>query len=426
MKCIYCHAESDLTESDIISCALTGAKLKKRFVCRTHNAFTNDNYEKKMHKQLDIYRNLLGLTERDGKPVRFTADLDIGEHTFKNTQITDRTSVLGSKRSFSTILDNGTKIVVGDKENLLKISGACEEKIDTIDGTLSYHRTDDLRELFVSDHVLHAIAKIAYEWHCYVHNIEDYHEELYSDIVQYILTPNASDSPVEIVSDAGVWKVMDDFSRTGTNMLFEYQDCDGSTYVIFGLWDVILYKVRVCHCNISELTQYNMYEVQLYHADGNKGKHYFGVAGPPHILSESPEQGLARLSETIKNRMSKLGERDLSIEYLKNNLAVIKPLIPKYKNGKCTILELLDYGREDRVIPVYMVDLLWKNRSDYISDVPFYENLAQILNTDSIFRIDKDREQAILQKYVDMDKEGTFCKLLEDAIDYFESVCITR
>lgn len=169
-----------------------------------------------------------------------------------------------------------------------------------------------------------------------------------------------------------------------------------------------------------------MYEVQLYHADGNKGKHYFGVAGPPHILSESPEQGLARLSETIKNRMSKLGERDLSIEYLKNNLAVIKPLIPKYKNGKCTILELLDYGREDRVIPVYMVDLLWKNRSDYISDVPFYENLAQILNTDSIFRIDKDREQAILQKYVDMDKEGTFCKLLEDAIDYFESVCITR
>lgn len=426
MKCIYCHAESDLTESDIISCALTGAKLKKRFVCRTHNAFTNDNYEKKMHKQLDIYRNLLGLTERDGKPVRFTADLDIGEYTFKNTQITDRTSVLGNKRSFSTILESGSKIVVGNKDNLLKISGACEEKIDTIDGTLSYHRTDDLRKLFISDHVQHAIAKIAYEWHCYIHNIEDYQEEFYSDIVQYILTPNTNDSPVEIVIDAGAWKVMDDFSRTGTNMLFEYQDSDGFTYVIFGLWDVILYKVRVCRCNVSELTQYNMYEVQLYHADGSRGKNYFGVAGPPHILSESPEQGLVRLSETIKDRMSKLGERDLSIEYLKNNLAVIKLLIPKYKSGKCTILELLDYGREDRVIPVYMVNLLWENRSEYISDVPFYKNLARILKADSIFRMNKDREQAILQKYVDMDKEGTFCKLLEDAIDYFESVCITR
>ena len=47
MKCIYCNSEVELTSSDIITYAITGAKLTKSFVCKTHNAFTNDNYEKK-------------------------------------------------------------------------------------------------------------------------------------------------------------------------------------------------------------------------------------------------------------------------------------------------------------------------------------------------------------------------------------------
>ena len=49
MKCIYCNSEVELTSSDIITYAITGAKLTKSFVCKTHNAFTNDNYEKKVY-----------------------------------------------------------------------------------------------------------------------------------------------------------------------------------------------------------------------------------------------------------------------------------------------------------------------------------------------------------------------------------------
>lgn len=44
MKCIYCNSDKELTSSDIITYAITGAKLTKSFVCKTHNAFTNDNY----------------------------------------------------------------------------------------------------------------------------------------------------------------------------------------------------------------------------------------------------------------------------------------------------------------------------------------------------------------------------------------------
>ena len=48
MKCIYCNSEVELTSSDIITYAITGAKLTKTFVCKIHNAFTNDNYEKNL------------------------------------------------------------------------------------------------------------------------------------------------------------------------------------------------------------------------------------------------------------------------------------------------------------------------------------------------------------------------------------------
>lgn len=48
MKCIYCNSEIELTSSDIITYAITGAKLTKSFVCKKHNAFTNDKYEKNL------------------------------------------------------------------------------------------------------------------------------------------------------------------------------------------------------------------------------------------------------------------------------------------------------------------------------------------------------------------------------------------
>ena len=130
MKCIYCNAETDLSVSDIIPAALTGAKLKKRFVCRTHNLFTNDNYEKIMIHQLDIFRNRIGLTERDGDPVRYYGDLAIGDYTSeKKVELSDNKSIMDSDRLFRMKDTQGRTTLVGPKNKLLKIKGATEEKI---------------------------------------------------------------------------------------------------------------------------------------------------------------------------------------------------------------------------------------------------------------------------------------------------------
>lgn len=77
MRCIYCNSEIELTLSDIITYAITGTKLTKTFVCKTHNAFTNDKYEKKFVSELDFFRHYLGLTTREGDLIKYKADISV-------------------------------------------------------------------------------------------------------------------------------------------------------------------------------------------------------------------------------------------------------------------------------------------------------------------------------------------------------------
>lgn len=201
MRCIYCNSDKDLTVSDIIPSALTGAKLRKRFVCRTHNSFTNDHYEKTMIRQLGIFRNRIGLTERDGNPVHFFANLSIGEYTSeKPISISDNKSVMDTDRLFRMTNEQGNTVLVGPKDKLLKISGATEARITDLPlADISVSSRADIRELFISDTVLHAVAKVAYEWHCYVNDVEEFREDTYSVITSYILEPNQPNTLVSVV-----------------------------------------------------------------------------------------------------------------------------------------------------------------------------------------------------------------------------------
>lgn len=271
MKCIYCNDDKDLTVSDIIPAALTGAKLRKRFVCHTHNSFTNDHYEKAMIRQLDFFRNRIGLTERDGDPVRFSADLTIGEYiSEKNVSISDNKSIMDTDRLFRMKDKQGHPVLVGPKDKLLKISGATEDKITDLPlADISIRSITDIRDLFVSETVLHVIAKIAYEWHCYINDVEEFQEDTYGLITSYILDPEQSNTLVNIVNDAYVTMLADCFSRTGSNMLFEYNDSDGNVYVVFCLWNVIAYKVKVgMHSEKPSIAL--CHTAYFYHADGSQ------------------------------------------------------------------------------------------------------------------------------------------------------------
>lgn len=324
MKCIYCNRDTNLTVSDIIPAALTGAKLRKKFVCLTHNSFTNDHYEKEMIRRLDVFRNRIGLTERNGDPVRYYVKMNIGEYiSEKNISISDNKSIMDTDRLFRMKDKRGHKILVGSNKNLLKISGVKDDKIKDLSlADISIGTTTDIRDLFISESTLHAVAKIAYEWHCFINNIEEFQEDTYGSITSYILNPEQINTLVDVVNDVNVAMLSDRFSRTGSNMLFEYNDFDGSTYVIFCLWNVLGYRVKVCmHDEKADISRYH--KVYFYHADGTQNDTTFGVCGNFYVNTISPTVGLSELCQEIKTRLSKLGERDLSREYLQNCIARI-------------------------------------------------------------------------------------------------------
>ena len=424
VKCIYCNDTTELTDSDIIPFSLTGAKVHRRFVCHTHNAFTNDNYEKTTIKRFDIYRNLLGLTERDGKPVRFFADLEIDGYKSKNVWISDKASIVGNaKRKYPAVDESGRKVLIGEMTDLLKIKGASPEKIQQLNlANIDAVVRSDIRDLFISSEALHTVAKIAYEWHCYINNIDFYSENKYQNIVSYILSPNSQDSPVELVTNDLVWGLMDATSRAGSNMLFEYQDVDGFTYVIFGFWNVILYKVKVCKGSTTAPALANYYNVYFYHVDGTAETSLFGCLGQSHISSTNPVAGLSMLADTIKARMATLGGRDLSLAYLKRSMEKIKELLPQYESGKCPIEKLLDYEADDRIIPVYIMEILLNNKSEYNTEESFNSNMIRILKTDGRYIITEAAKKETLLRYLTMDKNGTFSKLLSDSIAFLDSI----
>lgn len=424
MKCIYCNNGTELTDSDIIPFALTGAKVHRKFVCHTHNAFTNDNFERITIRRFDMHRNLLGLTERDGKPVRFCADLEIDGYKSKNVWISDKTSIVGdSKRKYRAVDEEGYQVLLGEMNDLLKIRGSSIDKITQINlANINVSGWYNLRDLFVSQEALHTVAKIAYEWHCYINEINEYIPEKYQDIVSYILTPDSQDEPVELVVSAPVWALMEMFSRTGSNMLFEYQDVDGYTYVIFGFWNVILYKIRICKSAAPNMELANCYTCYLYHVDGTEEGHLYGWYGKNEIAAVKPNVGLSVLCEVVKDRMSKIGERDLSLAYLRNCMGKIKKLLPKYESGQRTIAELLDYEANDRVLPIYILEILLENKAEYSKEESFNQNMIRILKTDDRYVVTDEVKKAVLSRYMEMDKQGTFINLLNQCIAFLDSI----
>lgn len=423
MKCIYCNDETNLTISDIIPAALTGAKLRKKFVCRVHNSFTNDHYEKAMIRQLDIFRNRIGLTERDGDPVRFSANLTIGEYTSqKNIIVSDNSSIMDSDRLFRMEDKQGNTVLVGPKNKLLKINRVEPNKIiDLPLEDISISSKVDIRDLFISETVLHAVAKIAYEWHCYINDVEEFQEDTYGMITSYILNPEQENTLVNIVNDAYVKEVADRFSRTGSNMLFEYNDSNGNIYVIFCLWNVITYKVKIgvhnkkpsmVHCPIA----------YFYHADGSQNGVMFGVYGNFHVNAISPNVGISKLCSEIKFRLSKLGERDLSKEYLQNCIAKISKKLPAYEERKISIADLLDFDHEDRIIPVYILEQIYTHRDEYLPTEDFYKNMQRILRVNDRYVLTKETVKEIIERYLSMDCDGTFIIMLNQAIKFFEAI----
>ena len=240
----------------------------------------------------------------------------------------------------------------------------------------------------------------------------------------YILNPEAKNSIVETVVDYSFLKcVVDNYSRTGSNMLMEYDD-NGYTYVVFSMWGIMTYKIRICAKNYAENTN-SLYTSYFYHVDGNSQKIVFGVltdANGMHLFSKSPELALSDMAGLIKEKMSKLGERDLSVGYLNEKCSMLKNRIKKMSIGKMDISKFLDYESHDIVFPIIIFDQIKAYADKYDFQKSFYKNIEDMFENNQYYYISLDEKENYIKKYVELDKEGQFITFIENLISYYESL----
>ena len=426
MKCIYCNSEIELTSSDIITYAITGAKLTKSFVCKTHNALTNDNYEKKFVADLDFFRNHLGLTTRDGKPIQYIADISVDGTEMHNVKISNRESLYAPKDVVAGIDENGNKVLMAPMERIEKISKGKAETVDISD--VIVHKTIEA-DSFLGFYALHSIAKMAYEWYCYINGIEEFMEE-HNEIVKYILE-NKDGNFVDIIVDGNYYCAIDQLSEIGTNAFFQYDDIDGNRYVVFDFWKTISYRVRICKSpkNIACDTRALFFELYLYHIDGSKSKTVFGAysldrSKKPAFYVIQPQNMTIELWKMFVQRIEKImSTMILSIYTLKKEVDELSSKLKKYDAGKIDVARLLGFEENNIVTTVDIINQLYCNKDKYDFTKTFNQNLPVILNLDSdIIARTQEEKMEYIKSLVAMDKEKQLSEYIWNGIYAFNEI----
>ena len=426
MKCIYCNSEAELTSSDIITYAITGAKLTKSFVCKTHNAFTNDNYEKKFVSDLDFFRNHLGLTTREGKAIQYKADVSVDGTEMHNVKISNRESLYAPKGVVAGIDNNGNKVLMAPMEKIEKISKGKATPVDI--SNVIIHKTIEA-DSFIGFYAVHSMAKMAYEWYCYINNIEEYKEE-YREIVDYILG-NTEEDFVDIIIDGNYYCAIDQLSEIGTNAFFQYDDIDGYRYVVIDFWKTISYRIRICKSpneNLSNV-QSLFFRLYLYHIDGSKTQTAFGAYSleankQPKFKTIRPQYVTADIRRVFVNRIGKImSTMILSIHILKREVDELSAKLKKYDLGKIDVAMLLGFEDNDIVTTIDIISQLYLNKGKYDEQRTFNQNLPVILNLngDTISRTQEDKI-AFVKLLVEMDKENKLSEYLWNGIKAFNEI----
>lgn len=427
MKCIYCNSETELTSSDIITYAITGAKLTKSFVCKKHNALTNDKYEKQFVSDLDFFRNHLGLTTRDGKPIQYFADISVDGIEMYNVKVSNKESFYAPKKVVTGVDEEGNKILMAPMEKLEKINKDKSFTVDIRDVTLHKEISSDS---FLGHYAVHSIAKMAYEWYCYINGIEEFTEE-HNEIVEYILG-NKNVNFVDIIIDRNYYIAIDDLSQIGTNTFFQYDDIDGYRYVVFDFWKTVAYRVRICKSlkyNIGCDMKPVIYHLYLYHIDGSKSsevfsrEHYFDSKKPTFEVVQSQNMTTEQMNVFAKRTEKILSTMILSINFLKKVVDKITFKLGSYDAGKINVAQLLEFEDNNIIDTLELINRLYCHKDKYDVTKSFNQNLRIILKLDSdtITKTQEEKKEYI-KSLMAMDKEKQLSDYIWNGIHVFNEI----
>lgn len=423
-KCIYCNS-TDLTVSDIISCALTGKKLTRRFVCKEHNAFTNNNFEKSAIENLAFFRNVLGLTDRCGNIVKYKADIIIDGMVLPNVKITDRSAFYENRQILYRSEIDGKKFLVGSLDQLKKKKDVEEDRIKILDtSNASLNVTFSLKKLFASNEMLCTIAKIAYEWYCHINGINFYDPERFKDIVDAILLQKPIDDFVFIVTDAILVGYLNSKCRSGWHALYYYADNDGNDYVVYDFWGVVVYKIKIGKSVNPNMTDSHEYNVHLYGVDGEYGTDVFGAYGARSVLCLPAKQAIHTFFGYFQERMKELiFTKDVTLIKTKAMADELELALNLYKAPPHDFLRVIAYGDSDRIFILRFLNELKNNFANYNLSKSFVKNIEVIFGQEnSIFHESSVENTKYIRLLESLHKQGALTKYIENELLVFNRI----
>lgn len=422
-KCIYCNSDN-LSVSDLISYALTGAKLRRKSVCHEHNKFTNDNFEKVAIANLDFFRNSLGLSERKGGEIKYKANVTIDGITIPNISVSGRKSIYDEKKRLFPVEQNGSKFLVGNVEKLKQKNDVVTENIKLLDmSDVVVSVTFSIDKLFASDEMLHTIAKIAYEWFCAVNEINAFIPEYYQEIVDSILMKKSINDVVDIVVDGNLYHALKDICHLGSHGLFEYVDTDGYRYVIYGFWGIVYYKIRICNTGTPNTDVCNCYNLYLYNLDGDTAQTVFGTMGKAHFVSMTAHEAIKQYHKVFLRKLEQLIKTTvLSLRKTKQLADELQKALLTYKQPPHDFARLIDYEDNERIMVIRLLLFLLEHEDKYIFDKSYNENLKQLLNIDDLLIVNVEENKTYAKHLLELHEKDVLGNSIEGGLSLFDKI----
>ena len=267
-KCIYCNS-TDISESDIIPVSLTNAKITRKNVCRVkHNNEFGKTFESDVINKLTFLRDHLDITTKSKKYPETTVEVKVDDIILKKN-ITKNANVFGNHLISS--VDNNSKVGPIEKINQLADSARLKgnqvgtvTEIDMNEKVIETHFPIDLTA-FISESSKRLVAKMAYEWFCYVYNVEEYLNE-FTDIIDFICGAQANTNEVLVtyVADARMYEIIKQHTMHGSHTFMAYES-DTSIDVLVSFFGICIYNVRVLNKPVQKKFNKNcfLHEFQL-------------------------------------------------------------------------------------------------------------------------------------------------------------------
>jgi len=239
VKCIYCNTTNDLSVSDIIPESLTNAKITKKNVCRVrHNNDFGESFEYDVISKLVYLRSHLDISNKKKQQAQYkvTVEIDGVEYERQIKNVLD----LFNGNPYKSLNGN---YLFGDFERIKELAERKGKEIKeiNINNMEIQLKVGFSFEVFYSQSMQRLVAKMAYEWLCYINDINEKHDE-FSDVINFI-EKGGDNNCVTYVSDNDLHYDFSKICESGSHCFLSFRNNKNQLQVLVSFFGVALFKV---------------------------------------------------------------------------------------------------------------------------------------------------------------------------------------